>query len=201
VVTASPELERKFAELKDLRRESFYVKNVIHINCTHYAAARESLPIRRIAIWPCGCLRSSVQKEDRDCGDNAQRDEDEERYPHANRNAVGKRVTIGWHSHKSPVRLLWFPITGGSPRGTAVSRRDPLFDPFLDVAHAASPDFGPKVTFFDPTVPARTIQNAVNTISQTRCQLPPSSTRYVTRSCLGPTPKVGNFVEMHQTWI
>jgi hypothetical protein len=55
----------------------------------------------RIAIWPGGCLRSSVQKKDRDCGDNTQRDEDEERDPHANRNAVGKRVTTGWHSHES----------------------------------------------------------------------------------------------------
>ena len=42
-----------------------------------------------------------MQKKDRDCGDNAQRDEDEERDPHANRNAVGKRVTTGWHSHES----------------------------------------------------------------------------------------------------
>jgi hypothetical protein len=55
----------------------------------------------RIAIWPGGCLRSSVQKKDRDCGDNTQWDEDEERDPHANRNAVGKRVTTGWHSHES----------------------------------------------------------------------------------------------------
>ena len=42
-----------------------------------------------------------MQKKDRDCGDNTQRDEDEERDPHANRNAVGKRVTTGWHSHES----------------------------------------------------------------------------------------------------
>jgi hypothetical protein len=42
-----------------------------------------------------------MQKKDRDCGDNAQRDEDEERDPHANRNAVCKRVTTGWHSHES----------------------------------------------------------------------------------------------------
>ena len=41
-----------------------------------------------------------MQKKDRDCGDNTQRDEDEERDPHANRNAVGKRVTTGWHSHE-----------------------------------------------------------------------------------------------------
>ena len=42
-----------------------------------------------------------MQKKDRDCGDNTQRDEDEERDPHANRNTVGKRVTTGWHSHES----------------------------------------------------------------------------------------------------
>ena len=42
-----------------------------------------------------------MQKKDRDCGDNTQRDEDEERDPHANLNAVGKRVTTGWHSHES----------------------------------------------------------------------------------------------------
>ena len=59
-----------------------------------------------VASWPGskrpgGCLRSSVQKKDRDCGDNAQRDEDEECDPHANRNAVGKRVTTGRDSHES----------------------------------------------------------------------------------------------------
>jgi hypothetical protein len=62
--------------------------------CSHYASALESLPIPsncyRIAIWPSGCLRSSMQKKDRDCGDNAQRDEDKERDPHANRNAVAQ---------------------------------------------------------------------------------------------------------------
>ena len=42
-----------------------------------------------------------MQKKDRDCGDNAQRDEDEERDPHANRNTVHKRVTTGWDSHES----------------------------------------------------------------------------------------------------
>lgn len=42
-----------------------------------------------------------MQKKDRDCGDNTQRDKDEERDPHANHNAVGKRVTTGWHSHES----------------------------------------------------------------------------------------------------
>ena len=83
----------------------FYVKNVIHrFVLTHYASALESLPIPsnryRIAILPSGCLRSSVQKKDRDCGDNTQRDEGEERDPHANRNAAGKRVTSGWHSHE-----------------------------------------------------------------------------------------------------
>ena len=46
-------------------------------------------------------LRSSVEKKDRDCGDNAQRDEDEERDPHANRNTAGKRVTTGRDSHES----------------------------------------------------------------------------------------------------
>jgi hypothetical protein len=59
-------------------------------------------------IWPGGCLRSSVQKKDRDCGDNTQRDEDEERDPHANRNAVGKRVTTGWHSHESREPFIEF---------------------------------------------------------------------------------------------
>ena len=42
-----------------------------------------------------------MQKKDRDCGDNAQRDEDEERDPHANRNTTGKRVTTGRDSHES----------------------------------------------------------------------------------------------------
>jgi hypothetical protein len=95
----------KWLKFKYLRHESFYVKKRNTFNCSHYAPALESLPIPsnryRIAIWPGGCLRSSVQKKDRDCGDNTQRDEDEERDPHANRNAVGKRVTTGWHSHES----------------------------------------------------------------------------------------------------
>ena len=43
---------------------------------------------------------SSVQKKDRDGGNNAQRDEDEERDPHANREAVGKRGLTGWDSHQ-----------------------------------------------------------------------------------------------------
>src|SRR5215471_20097772 len=43
---------------------------------------------------------SSVQEKDRDCGDNAQRDEDEQRNPHANRDAVGKRGLTGWDSHE-----------------------------------------------------------------------------------------------------
>ncbi|MBV8967616.1 MAG: coagulation factor 5/8 type domain-containing protein [Verrucomicrobia bacterium] len=39
--------------------------------------------------------------------------------------------------------------------------------PFSAV-HAADPDFGPNVTVFDPTMPASTIQAAVNAISQTQ---------------------------------
>ena len=47
------------------------------------------------------CVRSlSVQKSDRDRGNNAQRDEDEERYAHANRQTVGKRGLTGRDSHK-----------------------------------------------------------------------------------------------------
>jgi len=41
-----------------------------------------------------------VQEKDRDCGDNAQRDEDEQRDPHANRESVGKRGLTGWDSHE-----------------------------------------------------------------------------------------------------
>jgi hypothetical protein len=41
-----------------------------------------------------------MHKSDRDRGDNAQRDEDEERYAHANRQAVGKRGATGRDSHK-----------------------------------------------------------------------------------------------------
>jgi hypothetical protein len=44
--------------------------------------------------------RSSVQEKDRDCGDNAQGDEDEQRDPHANREAVGKRGLARWDSHE-----------------------------------------------------------------------------------------------------
>jgi hypothetical protein len=43
---------------------------------------------------------SSVEKKDRDCGDNAQRDEDEQRDPHANREAVDKRGLTGWDGHE-----------------------------------------------------------------------------------------------------
>jgi hypothetical protein len=42
-----------------------------------------------------------VQKSDRDRGDHAQRDEDEECYAHANREAVGKRGLTGWDSHEA----------------------------------------------------------------------------------------------------
>jgi len=41
-----------------------------------------------------------VQEKDRDCGDNAQRDEDEQRDPRPNRDAVGKRRLTGWDSHE-----------------------------------------------------------------------------------------------------
>ena len=41
-----------------------------------------------------------MQEKDRDCSDNAQRDEDEQRDPHANREAVGKRGLTGWDSHE-----------------------------------------------------------------------------------------------------
>jgi hypothetical protein len=44
--------------------------------------------------------RSSVQEKDRDCSDNAQRDEDEQRDPHANREAVGKGGLTGRDSHE-----------------------------------------------------------------------------------------------------
>jgi hypothetical protein len=43
----------------------------------------------------------------------------------------------------------------------------------LAIAHAADPNFGPNVTIFDPTMPASTIQSAVNAISQT--QVPTSA--------------------------
>ena len=43
---------------------------------------------------------SSMHKSDRDRGDNAQRDEDEERYAHANRQAVGKWGATGRDSHE-----------------------------------------------------------------------------------------------------
>ena len=75
-----------------------------------------------MAIWPSGCLRSSVQKKDRDCGDNAQRDEDEERDPHANRNAVGKRVTTGWHSHESREPFVEFHGFQSPGEASGVSR-------------------------------------------------------------------------------
>ena len=45
---------------------------------------------------------SSVQKKDRECGNNAQRDEDEKRDPHANREAVGKRALTG------VIETAWF---------------------------------------------------------------------------------------------
>ena len=41
-----------------------------------------------------------MQEKDRDCGDNAQRDEDEQRDPRPNRDAVGKRRLTGWDSHE-----------------------------------------------------------------------------------------------------
>jgi len=41
-----------------------------------------------------------VQKSDRDRSDNAQRNEDEECYAHANRQGVGKRGLTGWDSHE-----------------------------------------------------------------------------------------------------
>ena len=43
---------------------------------------------------------SSMQEKDRNCGDNAQRDEDEQRDPHANSEAVGKRGLTGWDSYE-----------------------------------------------------------------------------------------------------
>jgi hypothetical protein len=49
-----------------------------------------------------------VQKKDRDRRDNAQRDENEERDPHANCNAVGNRVTTRWHSHESREPFVQF---------------------------------------------------------------------------------------------
>ena len=41
-----------------------------------------------------------MQEKDRDCGDNGQRDEDEHRDSHANRDAVGKRGLTGWDSRE-----------------------------------------------------------------------------------------------------
>ena len=41
-----------------------------------------------------------MQEQDRDCDDNAQRDEDEQRDPHAHREAVGKRGLTGRDSHE-----------------------------------------------------------------------------------------------------
>ena len=41
-----------------------------------------------------------MQKSDRDRGDNAQRNKDEEGYAHTNREAVGKRGLTGWDSHE-----------------------------------------------------------------------------------------------------
>jgi len=36
----------------------------------------------------------------------------------------------------------------------------------LALVHAMQPDFGPKVTVFDPSMPASTIQSAVDAVSQ-----------------------------------
>ena len=41
-----------------------------------------------------------MQEKDRDRGDNAQGDEDEQRDPHTNRESVGKRGLTGWDSHE-----------------------------------------------------------------------------------------------------
>jgi hypothetical protein len=54
---------------------------------------------------------------------------------------------------KTPARILLFCLS--------------LLLPFSAV-NAADPDFGPNVTVFDPTMPASTIQAAVNAISQTQ---------------------------------
>jgi hypothetical protein len=36
----------------------------------------------------------------------------------------------------------------------------------LGLIHAMQPDFGPNVTVFDPSMPASTIQSAVDAVSQ-----------------------------------
>jgi hypothetical protein len=56
-------------------------------------------PRKGPSLFPLGAV-SSMQEKDHDCGDNAQRDEDEQRDPHANREAVGKRGLTGWDSHE-----------------------------------------------------------------------------------------------------
>jgi hypothetical protein len=78
--------EARFSDLHSAEQIGGYRKSEIH----RFAAAHR-LPER---------LSSSVQEKDRDCGDNAQRDENEQRDPHANREAVGKRGLTGWDSHE-----------------------------------------------------------------------------------------------------
>jgi len=68
----------------------------------HLATTQRSFESRRFHFRETVVFvrRSSVQEKDRDCGDDAQRDEDEQRDPHANRESVGKRGLTGWDSHE-----------------------------------------------------------------------------------------------------
>ena len=55
---------------------------------------------RRATLTPGASYKSSVQKKDRDGGNNAQRDNDPERDSRANRNAPGEPGLTGWASHE-----------------------------------------------------------------------------------------------------
>jgi len=77
-----------------------------------------------------------VQEKDRDCGDNAQRDEDEQRDPHANREAVGKRGLTGWDSHEPREPFVEFhSMPSFRIRRTLVPREDLLNTQAVFQAH------------------------------------------------------------------
>jgi hypothetical protein len=67
-------------------------------------------------------LSSSVQEKDRDCGDNGQRDEDEQRDPHANRDAVGKRGLTRWDSREPREPFVEFHSMSSFPILRALCR-------------------------------------------------------------------------------
>jgi hypothetical protein len=75
---------------------------------------------RQSVIYRVSAL-SSVQQQDRDGGNNAQRDDDKERDPHANRNAPGKRGLTGWDSHE-PREPFVFRSQAASRSNTAWAR-------------------------------------------------------------------------------